>query len=155
MNRKIQKALRHITLLGALLVVVSCGSTQPEQEIRFKTLTGQLDALVQNGTMPGSVTYIVEQGKPVFHYVNGYRDVDSQIPMTDDTLFRWYSMSKPVTSVAIMLLQEQGKLAVTDPIEKFIPAFADVRVYESGTLDNMVTVQPVRSMTIGDLLAHK
>lgn len=155
MNRKIQKALRSITLLGALLIVVSCGSAQPEQEVRFKTLTGQLDALVQNGTMPGSVTYIVEQGKPVFHYVNGYRDVDSQIPMTDDTLFRWYSMSKPVTSVAIMLLQEQGKLAVTDPIEKYIPAFADVRVYESGTLDDMVTVPPVRSMTLADLLAHK
>lgn len=124
-------------------------------EERFDRLTNQLDQLVEDGVMPGSITYVMEQGKMSFHYVNGYQDRQHKIPMSNDTLFRLYSMSKPITSVAIMLLQEAGILSVNDPVEKFIPEFKDVRVYVSGDLDDMVTEPLKRSITIGDLLAHK
>ena len=132
-----------------------CATTAAEDEQRFTALSAKLDTLVENGTMPGSVTTIIEQGKPVYHYVNGYQDTGSKTAMTDDTLFRLYSMSKPITSVGIMMLQEQGKLQVSDPVSKYLPAFKDSQVYVSGDLENMVTEPVKRQMTIDDLLAHK
>lgn len=124
-------------------------------EDRFETLSEQLDTLVADGVMPGSITYIIENGKIAYHHINGYQDLNSNTPLQDNTLFRLYSMSKPITSVAIMRLQEAGKLSVDDPVEKYIPAFKDVQVYVSGPLENMLTEPPKRPMTIGDLLAHK
>ena len=122
---------------------------------QYQALAQQLDELVNKGLMPGSVTYIVKNGELQFHHVNGYQDISSQTPISDDTLFRWYSMSKPITSVAIMMLQDAGKLSVDDPLEKYLPQFKGLRVYQSGEVDNMQTVAPERAVTIGDLLAHK
>ncbi|HEY3794627.1 MAG TPA: serine hydrolase domain-containing protein, partial [Bradyrhizobium sp.] len=88
----------------------------------------------------------------------GVRDVDSKHPMTEDTIFRLYSMSKPITSVAAMMLVEDGKLALDDPLSKYIPAFANVKVGvekrdESGKLT--LALEPLqRPITIEDLLRH-
>lgn len=148
-----------ILLLGLTFSLMLAGSgiagESKADKTRFATLTHQLNELVADGVMPGSITYIIENGKQVYHYQNGYQDIKTKVPMASDTLFRWYSMSKPVTSVAIMLLQEAGKLSLDDPVEKFIPAFRDARVYVSGSVDNMVTEPLNRSITIADLLAHK
>lgn len=106
--------------------------------------------------MPGAVILIQQHGHPVYFESFGVRDVESRRPMTADTIFRIYSMSKPITSVAAMMLVEDGKLALADPVAKYIPAFADVKVGvenpgESGTL----TLEPLkRQITIEDLLRH-
>ena len=100
------------------------------------------------------MTLIVRDGKLIHSSVVGYQDIEARRPMRKDTIFRFYSMSKPITSVAILMLMEQGKLRLDDPVSKFLPQFATMRVYESGGLDAMVTEPVHRSVTIADLLTH-
>src|SRR3954454_22523344 len=83
---------------------------------------------VADGKIPGAIVLISQHGKPVYHEKFGQRDVPGGEPMTDDTIFTVFSMSKPVTSVAAMMLIDQGKLKLNDPLEKYIPAFASARV---------------------------
>src|ERR1700733_6489696 len=80
------------------------------------------------GKIPGAVILIQQHGQPVYFESFGLRDVESRRPMTADSIFRLYSMSKPITSVAAMMLVEDGKLSLGDPLSKYIPAFADVKV---------------------------
>src|SRR5258708_3536875 len=80
------------------------------------------------GKIPGAIILIQQHGRPVYFEKFGVRDVETKRPMTADTIFRLYSMSKPVTSVAAMMLVEDGKLFLEDPVSKYIPAFADVKV---------------------------
>ena len=74
--------------------------------------------------------------------------------MTEDTIFRFYSMTKPITSVALMMLYEQGRFRLDDPVSTLIPSFADLRVYEGGMFDSVRTTFPDREMQIRDLLTH-
>ncbi len=71
---------------------------------------------------------IRQHGKTVYHEHLGVRDVTTKLPMTDDTIFRLFSMSKPITSVVAMMLIDEGKLRLDDPIAKYIPSFANVKV---------------------------
>ncbi len=87
-----------------------------------------LDREVGQGHLAGAIMLIQHRGKPVYYEAFGVRDPATMAPMTTDTIFRLYSMSKPVTSVAAMILVEQGKLRLDDPIAKFIPSFAHPQV---------------------------
>jgi CubicO group peptidase (beta-lactamase class C family) len=113
---------------------------------------------VATGKIAGAVMLIQQHGRPVFFESFGVRDVESGRPMTADTIFRFYSMSKAVTSVAAMLLVEDGKLGLDDPVSKYIPGFADVKVGverrdESGK--PMLALEPAnRPITVKDLLRH-
>ena len=113
---------------------------------------------VATGKIPGAIVLIQQHGQPVYFEKFGVRDVESRHPMTDDTIFRLYSMSKPVTSVAAMMLVEEGKLGLGDPLAKYIPAFADVKVgVEKRDEDGKLTLalEPLqRPITIEDLLRH-
>jgi CubicO group peptidase (beta-lactamase class C family) len=110
------------------------------------------------GKIPGAVVLIQQHGHPVYFESFGVRDVESRRPMTSDTIFRLYSMSKPITSVAAMMLVEEGKLFLDDPVSKYIPAFADVKVGvekrdKSGK--TVLALEPARRpITIEDLLRH-
>jgi CubicO group peptidase (beta-lactamase class C family) len=84
----------------------------------------------------------------------GSRDLEAGLPVTQDTVWRIYSMSKPVTSVAAMMLYEEGKLALSDPVSAFIPAFADVRVYAGGSDLRPATVPAVEPVRVWHLLTH-
>jgi CubicO group peptidase (beta-lactamase class C family) len=113
---------------------------------------------IATGKIPGAIVLIQQHGKPVYFEKFGVRDLESRHPMTEDTIFRLYSMSKPITSVAVMMLVEDGKLALDDPLSKYIPAFADVKVGVEKRDDNgMLALQrePLqRPITIKDLLRH-
>ena len=108
------------------------------------------------GRIPGAILLIQQHGKPVYFEKFGLRDVVARLPMTDDTIFRLYSMSKPITSVAAMMLIDDGKLSLDDPVAKYIPAFADVKVgveKSDQTGQSTFTLEPLkRPMTILDLL---
>ena len=97
-----------------------------------------MQALVDSGKFAGVLTLIARKGKIVHFETAGLRDRESNKPMTEDTLFRIYSMTKPVTSVAIMMLYEEGKLKLDDPVSKFIPEFADTKVYTGGGTENPI-----------------
>src|SRR6185436_10559135 len=84
----------------------------------------------------------------------GSRDVEAGLPVTDDTLWRIYSMTKPVTSVAAMMLYEQGALELTDPISRWIPSFADARVYAAGPATAAATVPATEPVRVWHLLTH-
>jgi CubicO group peptidase (beta-lactamase class C family) len=112
---------------------------------------------VATGKIPGAVVLIQQHGKPVFSEIFGVRDVTTKVPMTEDTIFRLYSMSKPVTSVAAMMLVDDGRLALDQPLAKYIPAFADVMVAAErhGEGRPSLATEPLkRPITIEDLLRH-
>src|SRR6201992_2792966 len=113
---------------------------------------------VATGKIPGAIVLIQQHGHPVYYQKFGVRDVESKQPLADDTIFRLYSMSKPVTSVAAMMLVEDGKLALADPLSKYIPAFADVKVGVAKRDDSgkvTLALEPLqRPITIEDLLRH-
>ncbi|QUS42431.1 class A beta-lactamase-related serine hydrolase [Tardiphaga alba] len=91
-------------------------------------VTEMLDREVGQGHLAGAIMLIQHRGKPVYYQGFGVRDPATMAPMTRDTIFRLYSMSKPVTSVAAMVLVEQGKLKLDDPVSHYIPAYANLRV---------------------------
>jgi CubicO group peptidase (beta-lactamase class C family) len=113
---------------------------------------------IATGKIPGAVILVQQHGHPVYFESFGVRDVASQLPMTADSIFRLYSMSKPVTSVAAMMLVEDGKLRLDDPLSKYIPDFADVKVGVERRDQNekpALALEPLnRPITIEDLLRH-
>ncbi len=113
---------------------------------------------IATGHMPGAVILVQQHGHPIYLECFGLRDLQSGRPMTADSIFRLYSMSKPITSVAAMMLVEEGKLALDDPVAKYIPAFAAVKVAIEKTDESgkpVLAVEPVkRPITIEDLLRH-
>jgi CubicO group peptidase (beta-lactamase class C family) len=137
--------------LAALTLTTTVAAAQPGS---LDSLLPDLRCLSDQGKIPGAVTLVAKNGKLIHASVVGFQDVASRTPMTKDTIFRLYSMSKPMTSVAIMMLMEEGKLALDDPAYKFIPAFKGARVYVSGDVDHMVTEPIRRPITIADLLTH-
>jgi len=113
---------------------------------------------VATGKIPGAVLLIQQHGKPLLLEEFGVLDIKSHRPMTKDAIFRIYSMSKPVTSVAVMMLVDDGKLSLDDPLSKYIPAFADVKVAVEKRGANgqvrLATESLARPVTIRDLLRH-
>jgi CubicO group peptidase (beta-lactamase class C family) len=133
-------------------------SAAPLSRERLERVGDFIRKEIAAGTIPGAVILIQQHGRPVYFESFGVRDVASQRSMSPDTLFRIFSMSKPVTSVAAMMLVDDGKLALDDPLAKYIPAFADVKVGvdtsdEAGKRP-LSLVPPRRPITIEDLLRH-
>ena len=125
---------------------------------RLKRLSDRIEEGVKNNELPGAVVLIARNGKLVMFDSFGFRDKEAKAPMTNDTIFRIASMTKPIVSVATMMLMEEGKLTLADPVSRFIPAFADTKVAvekkkEDGTVEVMLESQ-TRPMTVQDLLRH-
>jgi CubicO group peptidase (beta-lactamase class C family) len=122
----------------------------------------RIDAYIKNEVatekIPGALMMIERHGKLGYAASFGVRDPGTKVPMSDDTIFRIYSMSKPITSVAAMMLVEEGKLMLEEPVAKYIPAFANVKVgVEKKGEDGVVGLEleaPRKPMTIQDLLRH-
>jgi CubicO group peptidase (beta-lactamase class C family) len=113
---------------------------------------------VATGKIPGAIVLIQQHGKPVYHEFFGVQDVVSKAPMTDQTIFRLSSMTKAITSVVAVQLIDEGKLSLDDPIAKYIPSFANVKVgvekkAEDGT-KTLELVPPNRPPTVLDLMRH-
>jgi CubicO group peptidase (beta-lactamase class C family) len=153
-------ALAVATTLGA------CAATQPRSFPRVQPeqagfsaeglarIRPALQALVDTGMVAGVVTVVARDGSIVHEEEIGRFDSERPEPLTSGHLFRIYSMTKPVTAVAIMKLQEQGRLHIDDPVSKYIPAFASVQVYAGGPSTSPQLRAPARAPTIADLLSH-
>src|SRR3982750_3866273 len=98
---------------------------------RLKRLGERIEEGIKNNELPGAVVLIARNGKIVMFDAYGFRDKDAKAPMKTDAIFRIASMTKPITTVAAMILMEDGKLSLADPVSKYIPAFADTKVSAS------------------------
>ncbi len=123
---------------------------------RLQRLHQGMQGFVDRHEVGGIVTLIARDGKIADVNAVGFQDVESRTPMKADTIFRIASMSKPITSVAIMMLHEEGKLQLSDPVSRFIPAFRNMRVAVAGQNGATPTMEPARRpITIRDLLSHR
>jgi CubicO group peptidase (beta-lactamase class C family) len=142
------KLLRHscLALIVAALVSASIASPTPIAE-RMKTF-------VDDGTISGAVTLVAAHDRVLSLDVVGQADLANQKPMRADSLFWIASMTKPVTAVAVLMLQDEGKLNVEDPVEKYLPEFKNQWLTKEKSSNTVTLVRPERPITVRDLLTH-
>ena len=121
---------------------------------RLDRITATMRAHIDQREVAGTITLVARRGQVAHYEVQGLRDVEAGLPMRDDTLFRIYSMTKPVTSLAAMMLFEEGRLRLIDPIAKFIPAFKESRVFIKPDVKGPQLARLQRPITVRDLLTH-
>jgi len=148
-----------LVLLANLAVSAELPTAKPESvgmsTQRLGKLKSEMQALVDRNQLPGVVTMVAKDGKVVEFDVAGKRDVESSAPLQKDSIFRIYSMSKPITGVAMMMLFEEGKWQLNDPVSKHIPEFANLKVAKVNPQTGAVTqVAPDHPMTMRELMSH-
>jgi CubicO group peptidase (beta-lactamase class C family) len=149
-------------LVAGAAVAESINHTDPEAAGLSPERLGRIGNFLKNeiaeNKIPGAIMLILRRGKLAYFETFGVRDPATRAPMTADTIFRIYSMSKPITSVAAMMLVEEGKLSLEQPLSKYIPSFANVKVgVEVPGADGKPTlnlVTPRRPIFIQDLMRH-
>jgi CubicO group peptidase (beta-lactamase class C family) len=149
-----------LSLLAGLLLVAGAQRTPAQQAKkqaaeRLERLHAQMQQEVDQKQLAGIVTLLARHGKVVEERTYGKKDIASGAPMTRDTIFRIFSMTKPVTGVAMMILYEEGKWHPLDPISKYVPEFAHLKVFkgvdESG---KMILEDPAHPPTMHELMTH-
>jgi CubicO group peptidase (beta-lactamase class C family) len=140
------------------LKIASANDVPAPRPDKLTILTDFFQNEVTTGKLPGAVILIQQHGRPVYLKCFGVRDVTTRLPMTPDTIFALHSMTKPITSVAAMMLIDAGKLSLDDPVSKYIPSFADMKVgLEKTDAEGKPVLELVpadRLLTIMDLLRH-
>ena len=121
---------------------------------RLDRIRPAFEAYVTDGKLSGVITVVARDGQVVHFEASGYQDVEAGEPMTEDTLFRMYSMTKPIASAALMMLWEEGHFLLSTPLAAILPEFADTQVYVSGDGDDMETEPPRRPIVVRDLMTH-
>ncbi|MFT3964549.1 MAG: serine hydrolase domain-containing protein [Sphingobium sp.] len=147
MRRTIHRCLMAAMLLLPLQSVKSAAPAET-------ALGQQLSAMIEAGELPNAMVLVEQDGRPLLSLRLGYADVEHKVPLTDDAIFRLYSMTKPITTVAIMMLAEEGGLSLHDPVGRYLPELAHLRVYAGGQDEPLETVPTQRPVTIEDLLMH-
>src|SRR5215469_16883566 len=119
---------------------------------RLRRLDRWMEGEIAAGRKAGVVVLIARHGKITFEKAYGVADLASRTPMRTDAIFRLFSMTKPITSVALLTLYEQGKFQLTDPLEMYVPAFKDVKVFAGLDADgHMILKAPTRKITMQDV----
>jgi CubicO group peptidase (beta-lactamase class C family) len=163
-----EMTMRRIGLAFSMLVVCAASvfaqskplpSATPESvgfdAERLKRLNVEMRKLVDAQEFAGIVTFMARHGKVVNSDVYGRQDLAAKTPMQRDTIFRIYSMTKPITGVAMMILYEAGKWHPDDPLSKYIPEFASLKVYAGTNADGSFALKaPARAPTVGMLMSH-
>ena len=121
---------------------------------RLTRLHSAMQALVDDGRLAGITTMVARHGQIVDFRTYGYRDMEAGDPMAEDDIFRIYSMSKPITGVALMMLFEEGKFRLGDPVRRYIPEFADLKVAVGWSPDGPVLEELDHPITIRELMTH-
>ena len=135
------------------------GATVDPKEVgldatRLKNIDKHFNRYVDEGRLAGYAVAVARHGKVAHFGMYGHKDSETSAPITDDTMYRIYSMTKPITSIALMMLVERGLLQLTDPVSKFIPSFGETRVWNTGTVLKPLTNALTEPIRIWHLLTH-
>ncbi|RZO95969.1 MAG: class A beta-lactamase-related serine hydrolase [Gammaproteobacteria bacterium] len=121
---------------------------------RLKNIGESMRSLIDSKKIPGTVTLVARKGEVVHFEANGKRDIERDLPMEIDTIHRIYSQSKPITGAALMMLFEEGKFLMTDPVAKYLPEFSDMQVCVGEENGKMKTEAATSPITIQQLASH-
>jgi CubicO group peptidase (beta-lactamase class C family) len=160
-----------VALLSLSLTAATVPSGRPEDvgfsSERLQRINELVQRYIESGQISGAVTMVSRKGRIAHFEAQGLMDIDAKTPMRKDAIFRMASMSKPVTGVAILMLMEEGKLRITDPVSEFIPEFKNIKVAMAKPLPpgpsaagqpprepEIFTVPAEREITIRDLMTH-
>ncbi|HEY8827953.1 MAG TPA: serine hydrolase domain-containing protein [Jatrophihabitantaceae bacterium] len=121
---------------------------------RLARIGAYLQRYLDDGLLPGYLLAVTRYGRVAYLATGGWQHVEDRVPLRTDSLFRIYSMTKPITTVAAMMLYEQGQFELSTPVSRFIPAFADVRAYAGGSDLKPLSVPATEPMRMGHLLTH-
>lgn len=145
-------------VLAAISLSQPLPVSTPEKEgfskERLARLHSAFEGMTKEGKKAGAITMILRNGKIVDWRAYGHRDLAAGLPMEKDTICKIWSMTKVVTSVAVMMLVEEGKLSINDRVDTYIPEFKDRKVFKGGTADNPQLAPATRPMTVKHLLTH-
>jgi CubicO group peptidase (beta-lactamase class C family) len=123
-------------------------------EARLERIRGHFDRYLEDGRLPGWMVVIARDGEVAYEACSGHRDLETDLPVERDTLWRIYSMTKSITSVAAMMLWEEGRFELKDPIARFLPEFAEPRVFAGGAMAKIATVPASEPIRMWHLLTH-
>ncbi|MSU35990.1 MAG: class A beta-lactamase-related serine hydrolase [Pedosphaera sp.] len=158
MKRTFSRAVICGLLLVANPLLAQLPHAQPDELGFSPERLGKLQAMVQGyideGKHAGAITIIARDGRIVDFKTYGYRDLEARAPMEKDTIVRIYSMSKVITSVAVLQLFEEGRFSLDDPVSRFLPQLTNLKVCTGGTAENATLVDAKRPITIKHLLTH-
>ena len=138
-------------LLCLLLFAAPLAAQSPDQ---FAAIKPAMQAFVDKGELAGAVTVVGTSAGVLSLETVGFADLEAKTPMAKDTLFRIASMTKPITALAVLMLQEDGKLSVEDPVEKYLPEFTGQRLVTTKDGGTVTLGKPKRPITLRDLLTH-
>jgi CubicO group peptidase (beta-lactamase class C family) len=134
-------------------------TTRPEDvdlsSERLARVDDAMHAYVDAGKLPGVQTLVSRRGQLVHHDCYGFTDVDAGSLVGPESIYRIYSMTKPITSVALMMLYEQGHLLLENPVHRYLPELAEVQVWDGGSAEAPQTRPPARPITVHDVLTHQ
>lgn len=155
--------MKGVTWLCALVFVLPALAQAPRPEVqpqpgpglsseRLARIVPVMDQLVREGKFPGMSVTVAKDGKVAFQHESDFADVEKKEPLRKDAIYRVFSMTKPVTGVAVMILLEEGRFLLDDPVSRYLPCFKDLQVFDSETGSGMKLVKTDREVTIRDLL---
>ncbi|HEV3261016.1 MAG TPA: serine hydrolase domain-containing protein, partial [Gemmataceae bacterium] len=145
------------TLLGGLALVVLVPLPVRGDDVDFSRLAkihAQMQAFVDRHEIAGAVTVVGRKEGVLSHEAVGQLSLEKRQPLPKDALFRIASMTKPITAIGIMILVDEGKLSVEDPVEKYLPEFRGQMLVAERTADSLRLKKPARPITVRDLLTH-
>jgi CubicO group peptidase (beta-lactamase class C family) len=149
----LQPSRKAVAAVGSLALEVDPNQVGLDPA-RLARLDRHLAGYVDSGRLPGTLVVVARAGKVAHVSAYGYRDPGTSQPVETDTIWRIYSMTKPVTTVAAMMLYEEGAFDLIDPVSRFIPSFGDMRIYQAGPWLAPITVPAREPIRIWHLLTH-
>lgn len=157
-NREIIPVLLAVLVLQVLVLAQDLPTAKPESvglsSERLERITTAVQNDINDKRIAGAVTLVVRHGKVAWFKAQGMRDREAGKPMPTDAMFRICSMSKPITTVAAMMLYEEGKFLLEDPVSKYLPEFKDMKVLVKPAKGEPYTIPATKEITVRDLMRH-
>ena len=143
------------TLITLNLILFGTLANADIEQARLDAVTADLQARIDEGKLSGAVVMIAQNGEIQLRKALGYQNVEDEIPMQEDTIFRIFSMTKPITGTALMVLHDEGKFKLNDTVEKYLPELGGMEVFVSQNDDGSWVTEPANHpMTIRELMSH-